>query len=79
MTAEHSPGAQAIADPSPQKRALRPRNTPKRRSLRSAVDAMCRACICDSHGAGTWRAQVAACTARTCALYPVRPQQKVAP
>lgn len=78
MTAEHS-GAQAIADPGSQKRALRSQNTPKRRSLRSAVDAMCRACICDSHGAGTWRAQVAACTAHACPLHPVRPQQKVAP
>lgn len=79
MTAEHSPGAQAIADPGSKKRALRSQNTPTRPSLRNAVDAMCKACLYDARGAGTWRAQVAACTAHSCPLHPVRPQQKVAP
>lgn len=30
----------------------------------------------DAQGAGTWRAQVDACSAHLCPLHPVRPQQK---
>jgi hypothetical protein len=43
-------------------------------SLRSAINKKFRECICDPiSGDGTWRQQVAACSARTCPLYPVRP------
>jgi hypothetical protein len=42
-------------------------------NLPAAVDAMCKACIFDRDADGTWRQQVAACTARTCPLYQVRP------
>lgn len=42
-------------------------------SLRKAVNAKCRECIYDPHEAGTWRQQIAACTALTCPLYAVRP------
>lgn len=67
---------QAIADPGSQKRALRSGNAPARPSLRSAINEACRNCIYDSRGAGSWRAQVAACTAHTCPLYVVRPRPK---
>ena len=50
------------------------RRLQSRPSLRGAIDAMCRSCIYDPHQSGTWRAQVEACTARTCPLYAVRPR-----
>ncbi len=60
-----------IAAPSLRNRPLRPQ---KRPSLREAIDAKCRECIYDPEGgAGTWRAQVTACTSRTCPLFAVRP------
>lgn len=44
-------------------------------SLRAAINAKCRECIYDPlSGGGTWRQQVAACTSRSCPLYPVRPK-----
>lgn len=44
-------------------------------SLRSAIDAMCRACIYDpGSGNGTWREQVTACSSSSCPLHLVRPQ-----
>lgn len=44
-------------------------------SLRSAIDAMCRACIHDpGSGNGAWREQVSACSSSNCPLHPVRPQ-----
>jgi len=60
-----------IVAPGPRKRPLRPHT---RMSLRAAVNGKCRECICDprAHG-GTWRQQVAACTARGCPLFTVRP------
>lgn len=52
------------------------RRSGARPSLRAAIDAMCRSCIYDAHQPGTWRAQVEACTARTCPLYAVRPRER---
>ncbi len=44
-------------------------------SLRKAINSKCRECIyCPISGNGSWRQQVAACTSKTCALYPVRPK-----
>ena len=49
-------------------------------SLRKAVNDKCKECIYDdSPGNGNWRQQVAACTAKTCPLYPVRPISKPKP
>jgi hypothetical protein len=46
----------------------------KHRSLRAAINAMCRHCIYDEKaGLGNWRQQVTACTAPHCPLYEVRP------
>lgn len=42
-------------------------------SLRGAINAKCRECIYDKGAPGTWRAQVAGCTATSCPLYVVRP------
>jgi hypothetical protein len=41
--------------------------------MRKAINAMCRACIYDQRGSGTWRQQVEECTDRNCPLYPLRP------
>ncbi len=41
-------------------------------SLRAAIDAKCRDCIYDQQSPGTWREQVAACTATECSLWPRR-------
>jgi len=49
-----------------------PESRPKR-SMRAAINAMCRQCIYDPHAAGTWRKQVQECTAPDCALYAYRP------
>lgn len=44
------------------------------RSLRDAIDAKCKDCIYDPEcGGGTWREQVAQCSAIGCPLWPVRP------
>jgi hypothetical protein len=44
-------------------------------SLRKAINDKCRECIyCPITGNGSWRQQVAACTSKKCALYPVRPK-----
>lgn len=45
-------------------------------SLRAAINAKCKDCIYDRLAGGTWRAQVEACTATTCPLYPYRPTVK---
>jgi hypothetical protein len=45
----------------------------KRRSLRAAVDAMCRSCIYDPGARGNWREQVQACSSANCPLHPSRP------
>lgn len=43
-------------------------------SLRSAIDAHCKACGFDPlSGLGNWRQQVEGCTAVRCNLHPVRP------
>jgi hypothetical protein len=42
-------------------------------SLRAAVDAKCKDCIYDSCAPGTWREQIAQCSAIRCPLWPVRP------
>lgn len=43
------------------------------RSLRQPIDAKCKDCIFDpGNGMGTWREQIARCTALACPLWPVR-------
>jgi hypothetical protein len=45
-----------------------------RRSMRAAINAMCKACIYDPIGGqGTWRQQTEACTSKSCPLYDYRP------
>jgi len=47
------------------------------KSLRKAINDMCKACIYDeTSGTGNWRQQVTACTAPSCPLYDVRPVSK---
>ena len=49
-------------------------------SLRKAIDGMCRSCIYDpASGGGTWREQVAQCSAVSCPLWPVRPVPRSGP
>jgi hypothetical protein len=49
-------------------------------SLRAAIDAKCKDCIYDPKcGGGTWREQVAQCTAITCPLWPVRTEPTSGP
>lgn len=44
-------------------------------SLRAAINQHCRNCLYDKiSGVGSWRQQVESCTAKTCALYTVRPK-----
>ncbi len=45
----------------------------ERRSLRGAINAMCRACIVDERAPGSPAVQIAICTAKDCPLHPVRP------
>jgi len=46
----------------------------KPRSMRAAINAMCKGCIYDPiAGRGTWRQQVEACTSKSCPLYEFRP------
>lgn len=46
----------------------------RRRSLRDAVNAMCKSCIYDpGSGNGAWREQVQACASSNCPLHTVRP------
>ena len=42
--------------------------------LRPKIDAFCVECIYDPYSEGTWRKQVADCTAKRCPLYTVRPK-----
>jgi len=42
--------------------------------LRPKLDAFCVECIYDPYSDGTWRKQVADCTAKRCPLYTVRPK-----
>lgn len=45
--------------------------------LRGKVNAKCIECIFDPEGGGgTWRQQVAACTAPSCPLYSIRPMSE---
>lgn len=43
------------------------------KSRAQAINAMCRASICDDRAAGTWREQTAACENGGCPLFAVRP------
>lgn len=46
-------------------------------SRQQAINAKCKDCIYDPMcGGGNWRQQVAACTIKTCALWPYRPLSK---
>jgi len=42
------------------------------KSLRKAINAMCKDCTYDELDKGTWRQQVAACTIKICPLHEVR-------
>ena len=50
----------------------------KKRSMRAAINLMCRECIYDDQfkGGGTWREQVGACTVTKCALFEFRPHSR---
>ena len=49
-------------------------------SLRQAINAKCRDCIYDPNcGGGTWREQVAQCSAPGCPLWAVRPAPESGP
>jgi hypothetical protein len=50
----------------------------KTRSMRAAINAMCKQCLYDPlwHGGGNWRQQVQACTDTKCPLYELRPISK---
>ena len=48
-------------------------NAPQKRSMRAAINAMCKGCIYDRYQSGTWRQQVEACTSPRCPLYQFRP------
>ena len=41
-------------------------------SLRKPIDEKCKDCIYDPTVPGTWRQQVALCTAKTCPLWRIR-------
>ena len=44
-------------------------------SLRKGINDKCKECIYDpGNGNGSWREQVAGCTASNCPLHPLRPQ-----
>jgi hypothetical protein len=43
------------------------------RSLRGAIDAMCKRCIYDPGARGNWREQVSSCSSADCPLHPSRP------
>ena len=46
----------------------------KRHSMRAAINRKCKECIYDPIGGnGTWRQQVADCTATNCPLFELRP------
>lgn len=45
----------------------------KTRTRQEAIVAKCRDCIYDNEVPGTWRAQVEACPATDCSIYPYRP------
>jgi hypothetical protein len=46
-------------------------------SLRAAINAKCKDCIYDPQcGGGTWREQVAQCSAIRCPLWPYRPASR---
>lgn len=51
----------------------------KRVSRKDAIAAFCKACLYSKDEPGTWRAQIEACTALKCPLYPVRPRSTVRP
>lgn len=53
-------------------------STPKKRSMRAAINAYCRECTYDDafKGGGTWRMQTEACTVTKCPLYDFRPVSK---
>lgn len=48
---------------------------PKKRSMRAAINQMCKECVYDDEfkGGGTWRMQTAACTVTKCPLWEFRP------
>lgn len=51
----------------------------KRYGLRAALNAKCRDCIHDPLAGGTWREQVAQCSAVDCSIWPLRPAPRSGP
>lgn len=45
-----------------------------RKSLRAAINALCKECIYDDEMEESWRQQVTDCTSKKCPLYTVRPK-----
>ena len=50
--------------------------TGKKRSRKQAIEAFCKACICDPTWDGTWRQQTEACETNDCPLYDFRPTSR---
>lgn len=48
----------------------------KKRSMRAAINEMCKSCIWDIHSPGNWRQQCTACAVTKCPLYDFRPVSK---
>lgn len=47
-----------------------------RKSMRKAINEMCKECIYDDCGEGNWRQQASACTVTKCPLWELRPVSK---
>ena len=48
----------------------------KKRSRKQAIEAFCKACICDPTWDGTWRQQTEACETDDCQLWEFRPMSR---
>jgi hypothetical protein len=48
----------------------------KPKGLRTRVNLMCKDCIYDPEGTGTWRKQVENCTVTLCPLWEIRPRSR---
>lgn len=55
-------------------KAIKTRSNIIPKGRKAAIDEFCKECIHDpGSGTGSWRQQVAACTAKACPLYTFRP------
>ncbi len=50
--------------------------SPKKFSLRQAINSKCRSCVFDDANVGSWLVQVTLCSCKSCPLYEVRPVTK---